>query len=54
MAEYFLKQQYPHLKIESAGLAAMVGRQADEKAIACMQHLDIVLVMVNHRFEDQM
>jgi len=43
MAEYFLKQQYPHLKIESAGLAAMVGRQADEKAIACMQHLDIDL-----------
>ncbi|TCM64359.1 protein-tyrosine phosphatase [Acinetobacter calcoaceticus] len=36
MAEYFFKQQYPQLNIESAGLAAMVGHSADDKAIACM------------------
>ncbi len=41
MAEYFLKQQHPHLNIKSAGLAALVGHPADEKAIACMQHLQI-------------
>lgn len=41
MAEYFLKQQHPHLHIESAGLAAMVGYQADKKAISCMKHLNI-------------
>lgn len=39
MAEYFLKQQFPAPKIHSAGLAAVVGNQADGKAIACMdQH----------------
>lgn len=41
MAEYFLKQQYPHLQIESAGIAGMVGHAADEKASLCMQSLGI-------------
>lgn len=43
MAEYFLKNQNPNLNIESAGLSAMVGHQADDKAIACMDefHIDI-------------
>src|SRR5690606_18381329 len=41
MAEYFLKQQYPHLQIESAGIAGMVGHAADEKASLCMQRLGI-------------
>jgi len=41
MAEYFLKHQYPHLNIESAGLSAMIGHSADEKAIACMDTLNI-------------
>lgn len=37
MAEYFLKQHYPHLHIESAGIAALTGHGADDKAQACMQ-----------------
>ena len=41
MAEFFLKQSHPDLKIESAGLAAMVGHSADNKAIACMDALNI-------------
>lgn len=41
MAEYFLKQQYSHLQIESAGIAGMVGHAADEKASLCMQSLGI-------------
>ena len=41
MAEYFLKNQNPNLNIESAGLSAMVGHQADVKAIACMDELHI-------------
>lgn len=41
MVEYFLKQQYPHLQIESAGIAGMVGHAADEKASLCMQSLGI-------------
>ncbi len=41
MAEYFLKQQYPDLHIESAGIAALVGHAADQKATLCMQHLGI-------------
>ena len=41
MAEYLLKQQHPYLDIKSAGLAAMVGYPADEKAISCMKHLQI-------------
>ena len=41
MAEYFLKQQHPQLEIDSAGLAAMVGHSADDKAISCMDQLRI-------------
>ena len=41
MAEYFLKNQNPNLNIESAGLSAMAGHQADDKAIACMDELHI-------------
>ena len=37
MAEYFLKQQYPHLQIESAGISGLVGHAADDKARLCMQ-----------------
>jgi protein-tyrosine phosphatase len=41
MAEYFLKQQYPQLHIESAGIFGLIGHAADEKAQLCMQHLGI-------------
>ena len=41
MAEYFLKQQYPQLNIESAGISGLVGHQADNKAQLCMQRLGI-------------
>lgn len=41
MAEYLLKQQHPDLKIDSAGLSAMTGHAADDKAIACMDSLEI-------------
>lgn len=41
MAEYFLKQQHPDLNIDSAGLSAMVGHAADDKAIGCMDSLNI-------------
>lgn len=41
MAEYFLKQEYPHLQIESAGIAGVVGHTADEKASLCMQRFGI-------------
>jgi len=41
MAEYFLKNNHPNLNIESAGLSAMVGHYADDKAIHCMDQLDI-------------
>ena len=41
MAEFFLKDQFPQLNIESAGLSAMVGHSADDKAIACMDGLNI-------------
>lgn len=37
MAEYFLKQQYPHLTIHSAGISGLIGYPADEKAQLCMQ-----------------
>ncbi len=40
-AEFLLKQNHPHLHIESAGLSAMVGHAADDKAIACMDTLAI-------------
>jgi len=41
MAEYFLKQQYPQLQIESAGISGLVGHAADEKASLCMQRFGI-------------
>ncbi|EAM8864646.1 low molecular weight phosphotyrosine protein phosphatase, partial [Salmonella enterica] len=41
MAEYFLKQEYPHLEIESAGISGLVGHTADEKASLCMQRFGI-------------
>ncbi|HBI8871745.1 low molecular weight phosphotyrosine protein phosphatase [Acinetobacter baumannii] len=41
MAEYFLKQQYPQLNVESAGISGLIGHQADEKAQLCMQRLGI-------------
>lgn len=41
MAEYFLKQQYPNLHIESAGISGLTGQAADQKAILCMQRLGI-------------
>lgn len=41
MAEYFLKQQYPQLQIESAGISGLIGHAADEKAKLCMQRFGI-------------
>lgn len=41
MAEYFFKQQYPHLTIFSAGISGMVGHPADAKAMHCMAELGI-------------
>ena len=41
MAEYFLKQEFPELQIESAGIAGLVGHGADDKAQLCMQRLGI-------------
>ncbi|PRD26545.1 UNVERIFIED_CONTAM: ptp [Trichonephila clavipes] len=41
MAEYFLKADYPHLHIESAGISGLIGHPADEKAILCMHQLNI-------------
>lgn len=45
MAEYLLKAEYPELHIESAGIAAMVGHGADDKAIQCMQSLNLDMSM---------
>lgn len=41
MAEYLFKQNFPHINVCSAGVAAVVGAPADEKAISCMHRLDI-------------
>ncbi len=41
MAEYFLKEAHPDLHIESAGLSALVGHAADDKAIDCMNAKNI-------------
>lgn len=41
MAEYFLKHEYPHLKIESAGISGLTGHTVDEKASLCMQRFGI-------------
>lgn len=41
MGEFFLKKSHPNLHIESAGLSAMVGHSADDKAIASMARKSI-------------
>ncbi|WP_087544445.1 low molecular weight protein-tyrosine-phosphatase [Acinetobacter sp. WCHA29] len=41
MAEYLLKQDYPQLMIDSAGISGLSGHPADDKAQLCMQHLSI-------------
>ena len=41
MAEYLLKQHYPQLMIDSAGISGLSGHPADDKAQLCMQHLGI-------------
>ena len=41
MGEFLLKTNHPDLHIESAGLSAMVGHSADDKALACMDLLNI-------------
>lgn len=41
MAEYFLKQEFPTLNIESAGISGLEGHAADAKAITCMQGVGI-------------
>lgn len=41
MGEFFLKKNHPNLHIESAGLSAMVGHAADEKALTCMNSKQI-------------
>ncbi len=41
MAKYLLQQQDPNLTFDSAGLAAMVDHPADDKAILCMNSLNI-------------
>ncbi|MEK5754869.1 low molecular weight phosphotyrosine protein phosphatase [Acinetobacter sp. RIT592] len=41
MGEFFLKKNHPNLHIESAGLSAMVGHSADDKAIASMARKSI-------------
>lgn len=41
MAEYFLKVQHPNLHIESAGISGLIGESADDKAIKCMDELNI-------------
>ncbi|KAA8732069.1 low molecular weight phosphotyrosine protein phosphatase [Acinetobacter qingfengensis] len=47
MAEVLLKQHFPNLQVNSAGLVAMVDHPADEKSQLCMQRLGIDLS--NHR-----
>ena len=39
MVEYLLKREFPTLEVSSAGIHAMVGHSADEKAIHAMQRL---------------
>ncbi len=41
MAEYFLKSSRPDLNISSAGISALVGHNADPKAIYCMDQKSI-------------
>lgn len=41
MAEYLLKQEFPTLHIHSAGIQGLSGHPADDKALLCMQRLNI-------------
>lgn len=41
MAEYLLKQELPKLDIHSAGIQGLTGHPADDKALLCMQRLNI-------------
>lgn len=41
MAEFLLKQDYPDLNVESAGISGLTGHPADDKAQLCMQRLNI-------------
>ena len=41
MAEYLLKQEFPTLQIHSAGIQGLSGHPADDKALLCMQRLNI-------------
>lgn len=41
MGEYFLKKEFPNLHIESAGISGLTGHPADNKAVLCMDRLDI-------------
>jgi protein-tyrosine phosphatase len=41
MAEYLLKQELPNLDIHSAGIQGLTGHPADDKALLCMQRLNI-------------
>jgi protein-tyrosine phosphatase len=41
MAEYFLKQEFPQLHVESAGISGLIGHNADDKAILSMQRHSI-------------
>lgn len=41
MGEYFLKKEFPNLHIESAGISGLTGYPADNKAVLCMDRLDI-------------
>ncbi|GAB3055028.1 low molecular weight protein-tyrosine-phosphatase [Acinetobacter apis] len=43
IGEYMLKKQCPHLNVSSAGIAALVGYPADDKAKATAQRFDIDL-----------
>ena len=43
MAQYLLRQQYPHLNIDSAGVAGLVGQTADPKAQFCLKKLNLDL-----------
>lgn len=41
MAEYFLKKEFPNLHIHSAGIQGLTGHPADDRALLCMQRLDV-------------
>lgn len=45
MAEYLLKREFPHVHIHSSGIHGLSGHPADEKALLCMQRLNINMQM---------